>query len=207
MRLILDNLLSNAIKFTPRGGTISIHARERARTAGARCHGLGSGHSRRRSATGYSRRFIRARRLREATSRAPESAFGGDRIRQCARREHRDPRSRPPAARIFGSVCRCAIPRPPRVKRLMRHKLTDRSRVPFVLCALGGCALTGRRRIGRQESGPAVNPSASRRQAAPIDAVARDDERAAAGGPGAPSGAIPVGQRRRVALADHDATG
>jgi two-component system sensor histidine kinase GlrK len=26
MRLILDNLLSNAIKFTPRGGTISIHA-------------------------------------------------------------------------------------------------------------------------------------------------------------------------------------
>jgi two-component system sensor histidine kinase GlrK len=27
LRLILDNLLSNAIKFTPRGGTISIHAR------------------------------------------------------------------------------------------------------------------------------------------------------------------------------------
>ena len=27
VRLILDNLLSNAIKFTPRGGTISIHAR------------------------------------------------------------------------------------------------------------------------------------------------------------------------------------
>jgi len=27
IRLILDNLLSNAIKFTPRGGTISIHAR------------------------------------------------------------------------------------------------------------------------------------------------------------------------------------
>jgi two-component system sensor histidine kinase GlrK len=28
LRLILDNLLSNAIKFTPRGGTISIHARK-----------------------------------------------------------------------------------------------------------------------------------------------------------------------------------
>ncbi|HEX4152644.1 MAG TPA: HAMP domain-containing sensor histidine kinase [Steroidobacteraceae bacterium] len=28
VRLILDNLLSNAIKFTPRGGTISIHARK-----------------------------------------------------------------------------------------------------------------------------------------------------------------------------------
>ena len=27
VRLILDNLLSNAVKFTPRGGTISIHAR------------------------------------------------------------------------------------------------------------------------------------------------------------------------------------
>ena len=27
VRLIMDNLLSNAIKFTPRGGTISIHAR------------------------------------------------------------------------------------------------------------------------------------------------------------------------------------
>jgi two-component system sensor histidine kinase GlrK len=27
LRLILDNLLSNAVKFTPRGGTISIHAR------------------------------------------------------------------------------------------------------------------------------------------------------------------------------------
>jgi two-component system sensor histidine kinase GlrK len=27
VRLILDNLLSNAIKFTPRGGTISMHAR------------------------------------------------------------------------------------------------------------------------------------------------------------------------------------
>jgi two-component system sensor histidine kinase GlrK len=27
LRLILDNLLSNAIKFTPRGGTIAIHAR------------------------------------------------------------------------------------------------------------------------------------------------------------------------------------
>jgi two-component system, NtrC family, sensor histidine kinase GlrK len=26
VRLILDNLLSNAIKFTPRGGTISLHA-------------------------------------------------------------------------------------------------------------------------------------------------------------------------------------
>jgi two-component system sensor histidine kinase GlrK len=27
VRLILDNLLSNAVKFTPRGGTIAIHAR------------------------------------------------------------------------------------------------------------------------------------------------------------------------------------
>jgi len=27
VRLILDNLLSNAVKFTPRGGTISLHAR------------------------------------------------------------------------------------------------------------------------------------------------------------------------------------
>jgi two-component system sensor histidine kinase GlrK len=27
VRLILDNLLSNAVKFTPRGGTICIHAR------------------------------------------------------------------------------------------------------------------------------------------------------------------------------------
>ena len=27
VRLILDNLLSNAVKFTPRGGTISMHAR------------------------------------------------------------------------------------------------------------------------------------------------------------------------------------
>ncbi len=73
VRLILDNLLSNAIKFTPRGGTISIHARSRARPAGARRDGQRTRHSRRTSASASSRPSIRARPRREVTSRARAS--------------------------------------------------------------------------------------------------------------------------------------
>ena len=114
VRLILDNLLSNAIKFTPRGGTISIHARARARAAGAGCHGQRAGDSG-RGAQSDIRGFLSGKDAAGRTRQGNGNrAVGGDGIRQCARRQHRDPRgqggrrafSRAPAHAASGAAPR-----------------------------------------------------------------------------------------------------
>ena len=93
IRLILDNLLSNAIKFTPRGGTISIHARAEREQLVSRRHGQRAGHSG-GGAQSDIRGFLSGKNAAGRTRQGNGNrTVGGDGIRQRAQRQHRDSRS------------------------------------------------------------------------------------------------------------------
>ncbi len=74
VRLILDNLLSNAVKFTPRGGTISLHAHGEREQLILDVMDSGPGIPA-DERNGYSRPFIRERRRKAAMSKERESAY------------------------------------------------------------------------------------------------------------------------------------
>ena len=66
LKLILDNLLSNALKYSPRGGTIFIHAHADKDLLVLDVADTGPGHLARTSAAPFSKRSIRAARRRPA---------------------------------------------------------------------------------------------------------------------------------------------
>ena len=113
VRLILDNLLSNAIKFTPRGGTISIHARGERDQLVLEVMDSGPGNSG-RGAQPHIRGVLSGQ---DAAGRPRQGhrnrAVGGDRIRQCARRQHRDPGGPGRRRALSRASCPCARRRPP----------------------------------------------------------------------------------------------
>ncbi len=92
VRLILDNLLSNAIKFTPRGGTISIHARAEREQLVLDVMDSGPGippDERNANIRG----FLSGKDAAGRTCQGHRNrAVGGDGIRQCTQRQHRDSR-------------------------------------------------------------------------------------------------------------------
>ena len=104
LRLILDNLLSNAIKFTPRGGTISIHARNEREQLLIDVMDSGPGIP----AEERNRIFEAFYQGKDASGwacqRHGNRLVGRDRIRERPWRQHRDSRSQ---------VRRRALPRAP----------------------------------------------------------------------------------------------
>ncbi len=92
LRLILDNLLSNAIKFTPRGGTIHIHASSAERAAAPRSGRFRPRHPDRRAQPHLRSVLPGAHapgRTRQGHGHRP---VRGHRVRPCARRHDRDRR-------------------------------------------------------------------------------------------------------------------
>ena len=143
VRLILDNLLSNAIKFTPRGGTISLHARGEREQLMLDVMDSGPGipaDERNRIFEAFYQGKTPAGRPCQGHRNRP---VGGHRIRQRAWRQHRDPRSQGGRRALSRAPAPARRPLPRRVKKLMRH---NGSRV--AACALlAACRVERLRRL------------------------------------------------------------
>jgi len=159
IRLILDNLLSNAIKFTPRGGTISIHARSEREQLVLDVMDSGPGipvEERNR----IFEAFYQGKTPQGAMSKAPGSAFPWSPSSSMPTAAASKSSRRRPAARISACASPCAIQRPCNVKRLMRLKPGRAALCALTLCALCSCAAMAVRPAPRRRRRP--NPSTAR---------------------------------------------
>ena len=200
VRLILDNLLSNAVKFTPRGGTISLHARAEREQLILDVMDSGPG-----IPAGGAQSNIRGllsgqNAARRACQGHGDRPFRGDRVRQRPRRQHRDLRSQE-RRRAFSRAAAPARSRPRRGARKSSCCVTAIASQHAPLLASAVEPAAGPWAAPRQP--PPLRRSALKPDASSGGALVGDDEQFAPGRPGPPGRDVPAGEGCGRAAADH----
>ena len=157
VRLILDNLLSNAIKFTPRGGTISIHARAEREQLVLDVMDSGPGIPAGGAQPDFRSLLSGKNAAGRARQRHRNRPVGGHRVRQRPWRQHRDPRSQG-RRRAFP---RAAAPARSRTRGDARKSSCRIKVMRVAACALVGlCAGRAAERIAACPQEPAAPAAA-----------------------------------------------